>query len=72
MTYRGQWVIERSLLTGEKYMNYKDIKTFSERCEEHPDHQRGVISKSMMIQMLDQEAQELRKYIERLIVSDTF
>lgn len=43
---------------------YEDIKDLGERCKTHPDHQRGVISRSMLVQMLDQEVQELRAYIE--------
>ena len=53
-------------------MIYTDIKTFSERCETHPDHQDGMISEQMLKHRLHEEIEELREYIERLIVSDTF
>ena len=45
-------------------MKYEDIKFFSERCEEHPDHQSGMISNSMIQQRLHEEIDELRAYIE--------
>jgi len=47
-------------------MNYKDIKDFAQRCEEHPDHQTGMISHSMIQQRLQDEVAELREYIESL------
>ena len=46
-------------------MKYEDIKFFSERCEEHPDHQTGMISESMLKQRLHEEIDELREYIEQ-------
>jgi hypothetical protein len=46
-------------------MKYEDIKGFSERCEEHPDHQSGMISNSMIQQRLHEEIDELREYIEQ-------
>jgi hypothetical protein len=46
-------------------MKYKDIKTFTQRCEEHPDHQTGMISHSMIEQRLHEEIDELREYIEQ-------
>ena len=45
-------------------MNYADIKTFSERCEEHPDHQDGIVSNLMLVQRMHEEIEELRAYIE--------
>lgn len=45
-------------------MKYKDIKDFSQRCEEHPDHQSGMISHGMIQQRLQEEIDELREYIE--------
>jgi len=47
-------------------MKYEDIKYFSQRCEEHPDHQSGMISNSMIQQRLHEEIDELREYIEQL------
>jgi hypothetical protein len=46
-------------------MKYEDIKEFSQRCEEHPDHQSGMISNSMIQQRLHEEIDELREYIEQ-------
>ena len=48
-------------------MKYEDIKFFSERCEEHPDHQSGMISNSMIQQRLYEEIDELREYIEKAL-----
>jgi hypothetical protein len=45
-------------------MKYEDIKDFYQRCEEHPDHQSGMISNSMIQQRLHEEIDELREYIE--------
>ena len=46
-------------------MKYKDIKDFSQRCEEHPDHQTGMITNGMIQQRLHEEIDELRDYIEQ-------
>ena len=46
-------------------MKYEDIKDFNERCEEHPDHQTGMISYRMIEQRLEEEIEELREYIEQ-------
>jgi hypothetical protein len=43
---------------------YKDIKDFYERCEEHPDHQTGMISYRMIERRLQEEINELRDFIE--------
>lgn len=45
-------------------MKYEDIKDFSQRCEEHPDHQCGIITNQMLINRLEEEIDELRAYIE--------
>jgi hypothetical protein len=45
-------------------MKYKDIKFFLQRCEEHPDHQSGMISNQMLLDRLHEEIDELREYIE--------
>ena len=49
---------------GVEHMKYEDIKFFSERCEEHPDHQSGMITNKMIQQRLHEEIDELRAYIE--------
>ena len=42
-------------------MNYnKMIKTWEERCEEHPDHQNGMITNDMIQQRMQEEINELR------------
>jgi hypothetical protein len=46
-------------------MKYEDIKDFYKRCEEHPDHQSGIISNSMLQQRLHEEIDELREFIEQ-------
>jgi hypothetical protein len=46
-------------------MKYEDIKEFTQRCEEHPDHQSGMISHGMIQQRLSEEIDELREYIEQ-------
>ena len=48
-------------------MKYEDIKFFSERCEEHPDHQSCMITNSMIQQRLHEEIDELREYIEKAL-----
>jgi hypothetical protein len=45
-------------------MKYGDIKTHSERCDEHPDHQTGIITNQMIMDRLLDEIEELRQYIE--------
>ena len=42
----------------------KHIKTWSERCEEHPDHQHGMISKSMIQARMQEEIDELRQALK--------
>jgi hypothetical protein len=46
-------------------MKYEDIKDFYQRCEEHPDHQNGIICNSMIQQRLHEEIDELREFIEQ-------
>jgi hypothetical protein len=48
-------------------MKYEDIKGFSERCDEHSDHQSGMITNSMIQQRLHEEIDELREYIEQAL-----
>lgn len=48
-------------------MKYEDIKFFSERCEEHPDHQTGMVSHQMIQDRLSEEVDELREYIEETL-----
>ena len=42
----------------------KHIKTWSERCEEHPDHQQGMISERMIQERMQEEIDELRQALE--------
>jgi hypothetical protein len=48
-------------------MKYEDIKDFYQRCEEHPDHQSGMIINSMIQQRLHEEIDELREFIEQAL-----
>jgi hypothetical protein len=50
---------------GEEHMKYEDIKDFYQRCQEHPDHQSGMISHSMIQQRLHEEIDDLREFIEQ-------
>jgi len=45
-------------------MKYEDIKDLNQRCEEHPDHQQGMVSAVMLGLRLNEEIDELRAYIE--------
>ena len=38
----------------------KRIKTWRERCEEHPDHQQGMISERMIQERMQEEIEDLR------------
>jgi hypothetical protein len=46
-------------------MKYEDIKDFSQRCEEHKDHQTGMVSTGMLACRMQEEIDELREYIEQ-------
>ena len=41
-----------------------NIKTWNERCEEHPDHQTGMISERMIQERMQEEIDELRQALE--------
>ena len=43
-----------------------DVKTWIERCDEHPDHQSGMISDGMIRARMCEEIADLRAEIERL------
>lgn len=43
------------------------IKTWVERCDEHPDHQSGMISTGMIQARMQEEIDELRADNERLL-----
>lgn len=42
------------------------IKTWAERCDEHPDHQSGMVSTGMIRARMQEEIDELRTENERL------
>lgn len=48
-------------------MRYEDIRYFNQRCEEHPDHQSGMVTDMMIRQRLEEEIDELRTYIESVL-----
>ena len=45
-------------------MKYADIRSFHQRCEDHPDHQEGMVSHADIKARLFEEVEELRMYIE--------
>ena len=42
----------------------KHIKTWYERCEEHPDHQERIITERMIQARMQEEIDELRQALE--------
>ena len=48
-------------------MRYEDIKDFIQRCEEHPDHQSGMVTDMMIRERLEEEIDDLRAYIESVL-----
>ena len=47
------------------------IKTWVERCDEHPDHQSGLVSNGMIQARMQEEIDDLREENEMLIVAVT-
>jgi hypothetical protein len=43
-----------------------EIKTWHQRCMEHPDHQNGMVSEGMIRARMCEEIEELRDRIEHL------
>ena len=41
------------------------IKTWNERCEEHPDHQNGMVSERMIQSRMQEEIDDLRAALEQ-------
>jgi hypothetical protein len=56
--YAEAIAILRQALSGEAV---KHIKTWNERCEEHPDHQERIISERMIQERMQEEIDELRQ-----------
>jgi hypothetical protein len=56
---------------GVLQMKYEDIKDFTQRCEEHPGHQTGMVSYQMIQDRLSEEIDELRAYIEQRTPEET-
>jgi hypothetical protein len=44
-----------------------EIKTWQQRCMEHPDHQAGMVSDEMIYARMCEEIEELRAEIERRV-----
>jgi hypothetical protein len=42
-----------------------EIKTWQQRCMEHPDHQAGMVSDEMIYARMCEEIEELRAEVER-------
>ena len=59
--YAEAIAILRQALSGEAV---KHIKTWNERCEEHPDHQERIISERMIQERMQEEIDELRQALE--------
>lgn len=43
-----------------------EIKTWVERCNDHPDHQTGMVSNDMIHARMCEEIEDLRAEVERL------
>jgi len=43
-----------------------EIKTWVERCNDHPDHQTGMVSEGMIRARMEEEIGDLRAEVERL------
>ena len=56
--YAEAIAILRQALSGEAV---EHIKTWRERCEEHPDHQERIISERMIQERMQEEIDELRQ-----------
>jgi hypothetical protein len=56
--------LRERLAQPEQELVMKRIKTWSERCEEHPDHQQGMISEGMIRARMQEEIDELRQALE--------
>lgn len=41
------------------------VKTWSERCKEHPDHASGMVTESMIQARMQEEIDELRAALDR-------
>ena len=59
--YAEAIAVLRQALSGEAV---KHIKTWNERCEEHPDHQERIISERMIQERMQEEIDELRQALE--------
>lgn len=56
----GMYSIEELTSQGEEHMTM--IKTWRERCEEHPDHE-GIVTERMIRNRMQEEIDELRQAI---------
>ena len=43
------------------------IKTWHQRCEEHPDHQNGMVTHAMVMARMQEEINELRHALEQCL-----
>jgi len=41
-----------------------EIKTWQQRCDEHPDHESGMISNQMIMDRMQEEIDELRQALQ--------
>ena len=42
------------------------IKTWQQRCEEHPDHQQGIVTQQMIQDRMQEEIDELRQALAQI------
>jgi hypothetical protein len=42
-----------------------EVKTWQQRCEEHPDHESGMISSQMIMDRMQEEIDDLRQMLRQ-------
>jgi hypothetical protein len=42
-----------------------EVKTWQQRCEEHPDHEEGMISSQMIMDRMQEEIDDLRQMLRK-------
>ena len=42
-----------------------EVKTWQQRCEEHPDHEEGMISSQMIMDRMQEEIDDLRQMLRQ-------
>ena len=57
--------LRERLAQPEQELVMKRIKTWSERCEEHPDHQQGMVSERMIQERMQEEIEKTNGWSEK-------